>query len=168
MVSYLVVGQNLRYLFSRDYHLFKRLLKVTGGTRFWPIAISWDALPAPRYSNGNDFILLSSAWSLRCPSAAIWPRPATHARKMTILSSISMHNKVSQNLEMLKISLTMHFGQCPIQGEASRNSPNSTSLADVVGAARRSLQLRHKQGKIDLVLSMPSSALNFVSKNSAT
>ena len=34
------VGQNLRYLFCRDYHLFKRLFWVTGGTGFWPIAMS--------------------------------------------------------------------------------------------------------------------------------
>ena len=33
------VGQNLRYLFCRDYHLFQRLLRVTGGTGFWPIAM---------------------------------------------------------------------------------------------------------------------------------
>ena len=30
----MALGQNLRYLFSRDYHLFKRLLRVTGGTGF--------------------------------------------------------------------------------------------------------------------------------------
>ena len=27
LFSYMVVGQNLRYLFSRDYHLFKRFFK---------------------------------------------------------------------------------------------------------------------------------------------
>ena len=32
--SYMAMGQNLRYLFSRDCHLFKRLLRVTGGTGF--------------------------------------------------------------------------------------------------------------------------------------
>ena len=31
---YMAMGQNLRYLFSRDYHLFKRFLRVTGGTGF--------------------------------------------------------------------------------------------------------------------------------------
>ena len=31
--SYMAVGQNLRYLFCRDYHLFKGLLRVTGGLR---------------------------------------------------------------------------------------------------------------------------------------
>ena len=30
----MAMGQNLRYLFRRDYHLFKRLLRVTGGTGF--------------------------------------------------------------------------------------------------------------------------------------
>ena len=29
----MVVGQNLRYLFSRDYHLFKRLKKGSPGVR---------------------------------------------------------------------------------------------------------------------------------------
>ena len=33
-IMYMAVGQNLRYLFCRDYHLFKRLLRVTGGTGF--------------------------------------------------------------------------------------------------------------------------------------
>ena len=32
--KHMAMGQNLRYLFSRDYHLFKRLLRVTGGTGF--------------------------------------------------------------------------------------------------------------------------------------
>ena len=32
--SHMVVGQNLRYVFCRDYHLFKRLLRVSGGTGF--------------------------------------------------------------------------------------------------------------------------------------
>ena len=41
----MAVGQNLRYLFCRDYHLFKRLLRVTGGTGFWPIAIFLQPLP---------------------------------------------------------------------------------------------------------------------------
>ena len=27
----MAVGQNLRYLFCRDYHLFKKLLRVTWG-----------------------------------------------------------------------------------------------------------------------------------------
>ena len=31
---HMAVVQNLRYLFCRDYHLFKRLLRVTGGTGF--------------------------------------------------------------------------------------------------------------------------------------
>ena len=35
------LGQNLRYLFGRDYHPFERLLRVTGGTGFWPIVI-WN------------------------------------------------------------------------------------------------------------------------------
>ena len=30
-IDFMPMGQNLRYLFSRDYHLFKRLLKVTTG-----------------------------------------------------------------------------------------------------------------------------------------
>ena len=30
------MGQNLRYLFSRDYHLFKGLLRVTGVLGFDP------------------------------------------------------------------------------------------------------------------------------------
>ena len=34
VLCYLAMGQNLRYLFRRDYHLFKRLLRVTGGTGF--------------------------------------------------------------------------------------------------------------------------------------
>ena len=33
-------GSKRKIPFSRHYHLFKRLLKVTGGTGFWPIAIS--------------------------------------------------------------------------------------------------------------------------------
>ena len=34
-MSHMAVGQNLRYLFCRvPYHLFKRLLRVTGGTGF--------------------------------------------------------------------------------------------------------------------------------------
>ena len=35
-IKYLAVGQNLRYLFSGDYLLFKRLLRVTGGRGFDP------------------------------------------------------------------------------------------------------------------------------------
>ena len=34
IVTNMAVGQNLRYLFCRDYHLFKRLLRVTGGMGF--------------------------------------------------------------------------------------------------------------------------------------
>ena len=30
----MAMGQNLRYLFGNDYHLFKRLLRDTGGTGF--------------------------------------------------------------------------------------------------------------------------------------
>ena len=32
--DYMAMGQNLSYLFSRDYHLCKRLSRVTGGTGF--------------------------------------------------------------------------------------------------------------------------------------
>ena len=32
LTFYMAMGQNLRYLFCRDCHLFKRLLRVTGGT----------------------------------------------------------------------------------------------------------------------------------------
>ena len=38
----MAVGQNLRYLFSRDYLLFKRLLRVTGGTGFGPTVICFS------------------------------------------------------------------------------------------------------------------------------
>ena len=36
---YLAMDQNLRYLFSRDYHLFKRLFKGHRGTGFRPTPI---------------------------------------------------------------------------------------------------------------------------------